>query len=74
MEIISTGDKMKNGTYVCNVIRAILRDQVTSSWMDSETVKFVFENRLINHSQWPGWCMTLTEAGEEYLKEHSLSQ
>ena len=48
-------------------MRAILHNQVTLSWMNKRTTKYIFDNGLIRHVEWPAWCMVLTETGAEFL-------
>lgn len=50
-------------------IRKILRDQMSSSYMDRKIVRRIFDDGLIRHTEWPSSVMTLSEKGAEFLRE-----
>jgi len=55
--------------YVAGVMRRILKQQVSDSSMNPDTVSAIFERGLLRKVTWPAWCITLTDAGSEYLRE-----
>lgn len=59
---------------VASTMRAVLREQCTMSYMDRDSLSYIFDNGLIAHVQWPAWLMKLTEQGQAYLQEHEARE
>lgn len=56
---------------VINVMRRILKQQVTDSSMPRDVVKFITDQSLIRQVEWPAFLMQLTNAGADYIAENS---
>ena len=54
----------------CSYIRRLLRDHMTSVGMDLDILAHIEEAGLVRAVKWPGYHITLTEAGREFLAEH----
>lgn len=55
---------------VIRTMRTILREQCTFSYMRPEVKRFIFDDGLLKVTRWPAFCVTLTDAGAEYIREN----
>jgi len=51
-------------------MRSLKREQVRTGWMDRDAIKFIMDNRLMAQHEWPGYSISITEAGAEYIAEN----
>ena len=51
-------------------MRSLKREQVRTGWMDRDAIKFIMDNRLMAQHEWPGYSISITEAGAEYTAEN----
>jgi hypothetical protein len=55
---------------VCATLRQLKREQCRMSYMNREALDFIRDNKLVTEHHWPGFHLTISEAGVEYLHEH----
>lgn len=54
--------------HVKRVMQRILRDQAV--WSHNNPVsQYIFDNNLLRITYWPAFCITLTDAGRDYMRE-----
>lgn len=68
---MSRQTSLPNPSTVINTMHAIKYAQCTMSYMNQQAVKFIFDGGLMRLSLWPAWVIIYTEAGIEYIHEHS---
>ena len=57
-------------TTIIRTMRTILREQCTYSYMDKGVRRFIFEQGLLRVNRWPAFCIVMTQAGAEYIREN----
>lgn len=54
---------------VARTMRRIHKLQVSDSTMNPDVVRFIFADRLMCRTEWPGWLIRFTERGTTFLRE-----
>lgn len=59
-----------NPQVVCAAIRRIRMQQCTDSRIPAEVSRYIKAERLMKETHWPGYVVSITDAGLEYLDRH----
>lgn len=62
---------MSHPITIIHAMRTILKEQCTYSYMDESVKRFIFEEaKLLRVVEWPAFCIVITDAGVEYIREN----
>jgi hypothetical protein len=56
---------------IIQAMRDIKRKQVSSFYNEDEA-KYIFDNKLMERTLWPAWCISITSKGFDYIQEHEV--
>ena len=62
--------KTVDADVVCRTIRQLRREQMRTSLMNRAALDFIIEHGLVTETHWPGYVLSISPAGLEYLREH----